>query len=372
MKAKYILIAALLALAAACAPKADQKAENPTDALLLKDYRPVSIFKLEEHHPTAAKFSAIDMHSHAYEKDVEGITKWSKLLEDNNVERIVIHTMASGDEFERLYDLFKGVSDKFEMWCGINYSAWGTPDFEKVAIADLERCAAKGAKGVGELGDKGRGETFCLNHYPQEGLKNTKHFDDPIYDNIIEKCGELGLPISFHAADPIWMYEPLDKHNDGYMNAEEWWIDTSDPEIDDFDTVVESLINCVAKHPSVTFVACHLINLNHDYARLGSYLDKYPNLYLDNSARHCETAATPRATKAFYEKYQDRVVWGTDNNPNAHMLATQWRILQTADEHFYDDRAYHWPLQGLDLSDEVLHKLLHDNAEKIMAIAAKK
>lgn len=370
MRLHHILSAVSIAvLATACC---NQPATTQDDnAILLKNYRPQSVFVLEEHHPAQAKFSCIDMHSHAYRETVEEIQEWAKILEENNIERVVVHTMASGEEFERLYDLYKGVSDRFEPWCGINYSAWGTPDFEKVALEDLERCAKKGAKGVGELGDKGRGETFCLNHFPQNGIKNTAHFDSDVYDAIIEKCAELGLPISFHAADPIWMYLPLDEKNDGYMNAEKWAIDTSDPDVDDFETVVNSFVNAVKKHPNATFVACHLINLNHDYARLGAILDENPNLWLDISARHCETAATPRATKAFYEKYQDRVMFGTDNDPERRMYATQWRVLETEDEHFYDDRAYHWPLHGFGLSDTVLKKLYHDNAEKFMASVKK-
>lgn len=371
MKLSSIFAGAILAATVCACNGAPAVAPADGDSILLKDFRPVSVFKLKENHPEASKVSTIDMHSHVYLETAEEIAEWDKILAKNNIERVVIHTMASGDEFERLYDLFKGVSDRFELWCGLNYEAWGTPDFEKVAIADLERCAAKGAKGVGELGDKGRGETFCLNHYPQKDIKNTEHFDNEIYDAIIEKCGELGLPISFHAADPIWMYLPMDEHNDGYMNAEKWMVDTSDPDVDDFDTVVNSLVNAVSKHPDVTFIACHLLNLNHDYPRLGEILDSHPNLWIDISARHCETAATPRATKAFYEKYQDRILFGTDNDPESEMYKLQWRVLQTADEHFYDDRAYHWALNGLDLSDEVISKICHDNAEILMASVKK-
>lgn len=371
MRLSTLLTTALASVLFCACNSAPVQSEATADTILLKDYRPVSAFVLPEHHPEQAKFSCIDMHSHAYRKTVGEIRKWDKILEKNNIERVVIHTMAHGDEFERLYDLFKSVSERFEPWCGLNYEAWGTPDFEKTAIADLERCFRKGAKGVGELGDKGRGETFCLDDSFGGSDKKTAHFDNKVYDALIEKCGELGLPVSFHAADPIWMYLPMDEKNDGYMNAEEWKIDTSDPDTDDFDTTVDSFLNAVAKHPGTTFIACHLINLNHDYARLGEILDRYPNLYVDNSARHCETAATPRATKAFYEKYQDRVVFGTDNDPEPRMYALQWRILETEDEHFYDSRSYHWALNGFGLGDEVLQKLYHDNAERIMALARK-
>jgi len=362
MKLYHVFSAlAFAVLASACCNQPVEKADG--SAILLKDYRPESVFVLEEHHPSAAKFSAIDMHSHAYRQDAESIKAWDELLAANNVEKLIVHTQAHGEAFDKLFDLFASVSDRFELWCGFNYDNWGTPEWEAEALADLEHCYQKGAKGVGELGDKGWGETFCRKG--DKKANRTEHIDNPCFDALLEKCAELHMPVSFHTADPIWMYLPMDKHNDGYMNAEHWKIDTTQEGIADFDELVQAFENAVAKHPNTVFIACHLLNLNHDYARLGQILDKYPNLWLDNSARHCETAATPRATKAFYEKYQDRIVWGTDNDPEPEMLATQWRVLETEDEHFYDDRAYHWPLQGIGVSDDVLKKLYHDNAIKI-------
>lgn len=88
-------------------------------ALLLTDYEPVSVFKLEEHHPHRAKFRAIDMHAHPeFAETTDEIKAWSDRLEENNIKRVVIHTYTFGDQFEEIYDKFKSVSDKFEMWCG--------------------------------------------------------------------------------------------------------------------------------------------------------------------------------------------------------------------------------------------------------------
>jgi hypothetical protein len=53
-------------------------------------------------------------------------------------------------------------------------------------------------------------------------------------------------------------------------------------------------------------------------------------------------------------------------NPNEHMYLGTFRILETADEHFYTNYSYHWPLYGLNLPKEVLEKLYRLNAEKIM------
>jgi hypothetical protein len=50
------------------------------------------------------------------------------------------------------------------------------------------------------------------------------------------------------------------------------------------------------------------------------------------------------------------------------MYHITFRILETADEHFYkqDIFNYHWPLYGLALTDTTLKKIYSDNAKKIL------
>lgn len=365
MKGIGLLVASSVAFLAISCASSQTESKGVSDSLLLKDYAPQSIFRTEQHSLTHPKFTTIDMHSHAYIDDLEGIKQWAKLLDEQGIEKVVINTIAHGEEFERLYDLYTGVSDKFEMWCGWNLENWGKEDFEETAIADLERCYRKGAKGVGELGDKGFGEQYCITGCFTECVP-TGHLNEPCFSALIERCGELGMPINVHIGDPIWMYEPLDEHNDGYMNAGEWAIDLSQPGIMDLDQLVETFEQVMTAHPKTTFIAAHFINYSHDYERLGEIMDAHPNLYVDNSARHAETCVTPRATKKFYEKYQDRILFGTDNDPSARMYNLNWKILETEDEHFYAGRSYHWPLHGIGLSDEVLHKIYYENATKIL------
>lgn len=352
----------LILLAVSCAPRGN------SDSLSLKDYEPVSVFILEEHHPSQAKFPVIDAHTHPYAKDEAGIREWVKVMEANNIEISCINTYSCGDEFERLANLYTSVSDKFVMCCGFDMSDWGKPGFQEKALADLERCHELGAKGVGELGDKGFGEAYCMRAATGTATP-TGHLNDPAFAPLLEKCGEYGMPVNIHLGDPIWMYEPMDAHNDGYMNAEHWKIDLSQPGILNLDELVATLEECCDKHPNTTFIAAHFLNYSHDYAFLGAVLDRHPNLYLDNAARHQETCVTPRATRAFYEKYQDRIVFGTDNTPQDGMYKDVWRILETEDEHFYlQEQSYHWPMQGIGLPEEVLRKVYHDNAKKLFDI----
>lgn len=366
---QHILAIALsLVVLNLCSCSSRQEKGDGAADLKVKDYRPVSVFKLPEHHPEKARFAVIDMHSHPYEETVEGVKAWAERARRHNIEHIVIQSYAHGEKFDRLYDLYKGVDpDLFELWCGFDLDHFGEPGFEEQAVAELVRCWEKGARGVGELGDKGLGESYCLRSSTGEAVP-TAHMDDPRFDALLEKCAELGMPVTIHEGDPIWMYEPIDNHNDGLMNAEHWKIDLSTPGILDLDGVVETLERCLDRHPDTKIIACHFLNYSHDYAKLSEIMDRHPNLWLDNSARHVETCVTPRATKAFYEKYQDRIFFGTDNDPSENMYKLQWRILETEDEHFYAGRSYHWPLHGIGLSDEVLQKVYHGNAEQFFKL----
>ena len=51
------------------------------------------------------------------------------------------------------------------------------------------------------------------------------------------------------------------------------------------------------------------------------------------------------------------------------MYRITFHILESADEHFYEIEqfGYHWPLNGLGLSDEILKLVYRENASKLLA-----
>ena len=107
--------------------------------------------------------------------------------------------------------------------------------------------------------------------------------------------------------------------------------------------------------------------MNQDLERLGTLLDRYPNLYVDIAGRAGESAATPRATRRFLVRYADRVLFGTDNGTDPGMYRMVFRILETDDEHFYNpDYGYHWAYSGFRLPDDVLRKIYYGNAARLL------
>jgi len=221
------------------------------------------------------------------------------------VAKSIILTYQTGKSFDSIVNLYSKYGDRFELWCGFDFTGYNEKGWSKRAVKELERCYKMGARGVGELGDKGLG-FFYSKPTPTQGM----HADDERMKPLWEKCGELGMPVSIHVADPMWMYEPMDVHNDGLMNAYKWRIDTKKEGLLTHGELIATLENAVREHPKTTFIACHFANCSHDLEILGSLLGKYDNMYADISARFAETAAVPRYTKRFYEKYQGQIgIW---------------------------------------------------------------
>lgn len=337
-------------------------AQTLPDKILLKNYRPQSIFKIPQTYIPKAKFSAIEIHAHPYAESPQEVDQWVKTMDEVGITKVIVLTAETGAKFDSIYNEYARYPGRFEVWCGFDYSGYDKAGYGPEALAELERCAKVGATGVGELGDKGKG-MFYSKPVKAWGM----HLDDPRMDPLLEKCAELHMPINIHVGEPLWFYQPMDSTNDGLMSAFEWRLDNQ-KDIVDLAGMIAILERAVQKHPRTTFIACHLANLNHDLTQLGKIFDKYPNLYADFSARYAEFATIPRFARIFFEKYQDRLLYGTDLGNNPQMYRMTFRILESNDEHFYeiDELRYFWSLSGLALPDEVLEKLYQKNALKIL------
>lgn len=331
--------------------------------LKLKDFAPQSVFRIPVTQVDKARFSVIDAHSHDYAETDEQIREWVSTLDACGIVKTnVMHCSWIGRTFEEVVERYAPYKDRFAFWCCFDYTGFGSPDWAARAVARLEECRRLGAVGVGEMVDKGLGDTYAR-PVSGEGI----HLDDPRLKPLIERCGELGMPISIHIAEPIWMYLPLDAHNDGLMNGASWAVDTSAAGCRNYEELMATFERAVAAYPRTTFIACHYLNMNQDLGRLGELLDKYPNLYVDLAGRMGESAVTPRATRRFLVTYADRILYGTDNGLSPEMYRLTFRLLETDDEHIYNpDYGYHWSYSGFGLPDEVLKKIYHDNAARLL------
>jgi len=328
------------------------------DTLLHKNYRPQSIFKVTQTRILKAKYPAIDMHMHAPPTgnlDSIAIVQL-KNMDEAGIQKTILFC-GIGKAFDKLAAVYGKYPDRFDLWCGLDLTDYDKSGFGPSTIAELERCVKLGAKGVGEIHDKGMG----LPGSP--GM----HIDDPRMDPILAKLADLKLPINLHIGDPRWMYEPMDEHNDLLFESYYYRLDNQ-KDILVLTEITTTLERAVKKHPQNTFIVCHFMNQTYDLDQLGRILDKYPNLYSDVSQREAYVAAIPRFAKQFMEKYADRLLYGTDQGYSLSMYRNTFHIWETLDEHFYawDVSNTPWSLSGLGLSDGTLKKLYRENALRIL------
>jgi predicted TIM-barrel fold metal-dependent hydrolase len=338
--------------------------QTQPDQILLKDYQPRSIYAIPQTRVEKARYPAIDMHSHNYTRAQTDVDVWVRTMDQVGLEKTIILSGQTGTNLDATMAKYGKYPRRFEVWCGIDYTRMDQPGYAAAAAAELERCHKAGATGVGELSDKGRGLGGTTN---QAGM----HIDDPRMDPILEKCAELHMPVNIHVGEDKWMYEPMDSNNDGLMNAWKWRV-VNEPAVLQHDEVVETLARAVARHRRTIFIACHFANCCSDLDRLGAMLDQYPNLNADMGARFAEIAPIPRFMTHFFQKYQDRLVYGTDMDPAPEMYRVTFRILESSDEHFYPAyfSQYHWPLYAFSLPDPVLKKIYRVNALRVLGETA--
>ena len=108
----------------------------------------------------------------------------------------------------------------------------------------------------------------------------------------------------------------------------------------------------------------HFSNLGHNLAQLGRALDRFPNLNVDLSARAYEFGRQPFTAPAFFAKYKDRILYGSDQEVTPEMWRSWWRILETRDEYIRGPAG--WQLYGMGLPDNVLEAVYSGNAKRLL------
>jgi hypothetical protein len=166
------------------------------------------------------------LHTHDYPKSDAEVDQWVQTMNETGVQKSLILTYSTGPRFDSAVKKYGRYKDRFEIWCGFDYTGYEQPAWQDHAMKELERCHRLGANGVGELGDKGLGELYSR-PVPGYGL----HIDDQRMKPLLRKCAELHMVISIHVAEDAWMYLPPDSLNDGLLKAGTWREDKSKPGI---------------------------------------------------------------------------------------------------------------------------------------------
>lgn len=329
--------------------------------LRLSDFRPVSSLSTPVHVVKAPRFSVIDYHNHL---DSVSPDTALRVMDAAGVERIVNITMQVGDAAFEIADSFRQASeDRFLTIGWMDWRGLERSDFVQVTIERLKRMLDRGFCGIKFWKD------FGLTLKGDDG--RLLRIGDERFAPIFEFCGEQGLPVMFHTADPTAFFQPVDATNERYeeLAAHPDWSFSSLPVSKR--ELLEQRNDVIRRHPKTTFVGAHCAESSEDLAYLAALLDELPNLQIDFSARTPELGRQPYSARSLFLKYADRIVFGTDLLPEVETYRLYYRFLETADEYFdypsHMSRQGRWNIFGLFLPDDVLLKVYRENALKLLA-----
>jgi predicted TIM-barrel fold metal-dependent hydrolase len=373
--------------------EAAPRPSSKTRPLPLADYEPRSMLHAHETHIEAASFPVIDVHTHitvsAKAKNGVGLSaertylgtpdELLRLMDRKNIRSMVNLTGGYDEGLAQViakYD--KAFPGRFYSFTEPCYERFLEPKYPQIQADAIERAHRAGAKGLKIL------KTLGL--YLRENITSGKlvKIDDPRFDPMWEACGQLNMPVAIHVSDPIAFFTPTDRFNERYEelnNHPDWsFYDHYFPSNAE---LLETRNRVFARHPRTQFIVLHVGNFAENLDNVSESLDRFPNMTVDIAARIGELGRQPRRSRQFFDRYQDRILFGTDATPHGDEFPQQvfndklyeiyYRFLETEDEYFDYAPAKvppqgRWRIYGLGLLQSILEKVYNQNAARLLQI----
>jgi len=105
-------------------------------------------------------------------------------------------------------------SGRIMLFTNVSFKNIGKKGWTKEAVKQLEQDVKNGTKGLKIYKSPG----LSIN----DGRGNRVAIDGPRVDPVWAKCGELGIPVLIHAADPKSFWGPHDEYNERCLELKLW------------------------------------------------------------------------------------------------------------------------------------------------------
>jgi predicted TIM-barrel fold metal-dependent hydrolase len=260
----------------------------------------------------------------------------------------------------------------------------GRKDYGAAMAGELSEARRLGALGLKISKGLGLG-------YPRPDGKGLLPIDDRGLDPLFRRAGELGMPVAIHIGDPKAFWRPPTPDNERWDELRvhpEWSFHGS--EYPSWQSLYDAFERLVTRHKKTTFIGVHFGNDPEDPANVARMLDRHRNFFIDTAARIPEIGRHPQdKMRRFYEKYQDRILFGTDTGIGAEpedmmygstgaevptradevrFFKSTWRYFETLDRQFESPTPIQgrWKIDGVGLPESVLRKIYFENAASLL------
>jgi predicted TIM-barrel fold metal-dependent hydrolase len=337
--------------------------------MLLSNYKPRPALVTSATPIERPRFPVIDAHNHLFGDYAQRPARHLiDALDQSGVWGFVDLDGAWGEErlYEHLDKLKSADPRRFRVFGGVAWQQWPERGeaFVPWAVERMREQARRGADGFKVW------KNFGL--HVRDHHDRLVAVDDPRLDPLWQTAAELNKPVTFHVADPVAFFDPLDEYNERWEELQDhptWQFPS--PPFPPFLAVVNAMANVVARHPQTTFIGAHAGCYGENLGWVADLFERCPNFYIDISARLGELGRQPYTARRFFLQYADRILFGLDGYAEPEHYRLYYRFLETDDEYFpYGPGEIpgqgRWRIYGIFLPDEVLEKIYAGNARRII------
>jgi predicted TIM-barrel fold metal-dependent hydrolase len=370
-------------------------AAKRTTPLALSEFQPKSMLHVRETRVAHPRFPVIDVHAHLsfLATSKHGVSLGEKMhypappeeilavMGRKNIQTMVDLTGGVGKGLEEVIRKFQtAYPGRFLVFTEPWWEHFNEPGYSKFQADQIERAHTVGAKGLKVT------KTLGLYLRAQLTTGPLVKVDDRRLDLMWEACAALHMPVAIHISDPEAFFLPIDRFNERFEelnNHPDWSF--YDRDFPSNAELLEARNRVFARHPKTAFIALHFGNDAENLAYVSECMDRFPNMYVELAARIGELGRQPRVARRFFDKYQDRIMFGTDAVPHGvetpqqifgdELYEIYYRFLESEDEYFDYAPAPippqgRWKIYGLGLPEGILRKVYYENAARLLGLSA--
>lgn len=258
--------------------------------------------------------------------------------------------------------------DHFFVFGALDHAAfWTDGTFKAPPLAEqVDLLRAMGCDGIKMLENK-----------PATRKELDLPVDGAYFEPYFARVEETGFPILWHVADPEEFWDP--ELTPKWARAQGWGYDASYVKKEQLYVEIERVL---VRHPGLKIMFAHFYFLSADLPRAAALLDRFPGVHLDLAPgieMIYNMSKNVAAARAFFIKYADRIVYGTDIMSSQAIadavirsgIVTRW--LETDEEYrvppgadFLLGPPDDGVMRGLKLPPDVVAKICRGNYERIV------
>jgi predicted TIM-barrel fold metal-dependent hydrolase len=315
-------------------------------------------------HAPPPRFSIIDIHTH-----LGGVERWPgkrpdfdelmRTMREMRVELVVdfkapdnsLENGVFGDRVSQRIALYPDTA-RFKLFANIPidddkdvFVGSRRADYPTWVAGILEDAVRRGAVGLKIKDQAGAGD---VSYWTRDTSGTLVPFDTPAYDSLWSTAERLDIPVLVHLGGA---YKGEHQAPNGPNKNVRW------------EMLMLQRERVLRKHPRLKLIGAHWAGTAGDRTYLEEILEKYPNMYTEGGADQprAQYARLDSAEQAFFVRYQDQLLFGTDYMENTFRWLKSYR--QRLDMFLpFTER---WPL-----ADSVMAKYYHGNARRLLKRAS--